>query len=146
MTIVNHRSVHLCGRGAGRMGGCAACEQAEDLARPAPRRGRPWVPVGVLLAGLMAVALVGCATERGAMPRTGDGPVDSAPYRVGPVTVLMRPQPEVEFFCRLRLKDVSNTQRVMGCYLPDSKTIISVPDAQVLLHEFKHHFEGRWHE
>ena len=72
-----------------------------------------------------------------------DGPDE---YKVGPVTVLVRPQPEVEFFCRLRLREVEANQRVLGCYLEESKTIITIADAYVLLHEFKHHFEGRWHD
>ncbi len=95
----------------------------------------------------MAVALLGCATERGAALSRGDDPrLGPEPYRVGPVTVLIRPQPEVEFLCRLRLSNPERYQRVMGCYLPDSKTIVSVADPYILLHEFKHHFENKWHE
>jgi len=31
------------------------------------------------------------------------------------------------------------------CYVPADKMIVSVADHQVLLHEFKHHFEGTYH-
>ena len=101
-----------------------------------------------LLAGI--VALAGCATAQApgapAEAAFGSGGAPAMePYTVGPVTVWLRPQPEVEFLCRLRLADVGRNQRVMGCYLPDTHTIIAVADAQVLLHEFKHHFEGKFH-
>jgi hypothetical protein len=102
-----------------------------------------------LLAGI--VALAGCATAQGpgaaaqaALGTSGLPAMD--PYQVGPVTVWLRPQPEVEFLCRLRLANVARDRQVMGCYLPDTHTIIAVADAQVLLHEFKHHFEGKFHE
>ena len=62
------------------------------------------------------------------------------------VSVWVRPQPEVEFLCLMRLGTVRRDQRVMGCYLEDSHTIVSVADPYVLLHEFKHHFEGKFHE
>ena len=32
------------------------------------------------------------------------------------------------------------------CYVPADKMIVSVADHQVLLHEFKHHFEGTYHQ
>ena len=102
-----------------------------------------------LLAGILA--LVGCATAQApGMPAQAafgpGGPPAMDPYKVGPITVWLRPQPEVEFLCRLRLANVSRDRQVMGCYLPDTHTIIAVADAQVLLHEFKHHFEGKFHE
>ena len=103
--------------------------------------------------GLLAVimALAGCATAQApGMPAEAafgpGGPPAMDPYKVGPITVWLRPQPEVEFLCRLRLANVSRDRQVMGCYLPDSHTIIAVADPQVLLHEFKHHFEGKFHE
>ena len=66
--------------------------------------------------------------------------------RVGPLTVFVLPQPETEFLCRLRLPELGRTQRVLGCYLPDSQTIITTPDPHVLLHELRHHFEGSFHK
>jgi hypothetical protein len=100
----------------------------------------------MLAAGLLAGFLVGCAAQRDSMLQTAPAPPEVDHYTVGPVTVLVKPQPEVEFFCRLRMKSVRNDQRVMGCYLPDSRTIIAVADPYVIIHEFKHHFEGPFHE
>ena len=68
------------------------------------------------------------------------------PYEIGPLKVFIRPQPEVEFLCRLRLPALRHDQRVMGCYLPDTQTIISVNDAEAVIHEIKHFFEGRFHD
>jgi len=67
-------------------------------------------------------------------------------HRVGPLTVFVLPQPEAEFLCRLRLPEVRRNRRVLGCYLPDSQTIITVPDPYILIHELRHHFEGRFHD
>lgn len=102
-----------------------------------------------LLACILAIA--GCATAQApGMPAQAafgsGGPPAMDPYKVGPITVWLRPQPEVEFLCRLRLANVGPERQVMGCYLPDTHTIIAVADPQVLLHEFRHHFEGKFHE
>ena len=67
-------------------------------------------------------------------------------YEVGPVTVLIRPQPEVEMICLLRGGKVSATARIHGCYVPGERLIVSTADPYVLLHEFRHHFEGAWHK
>lgn len=67
------------------------------------------------------------------------------PYRVGPLQVLIRPEPEVEFLCRLKAMAARTNARIRGCYLPEDRLIISSPDPDVLLHEFKHYFEGDWH-
>ena len=68
------------------------------------------------------------------------------PYEIGPLKVFIRPQPEVEFLCRLRLPALRRDQRVLGCYLPDTQTIVSVNDIGTLLHEFKHFFDGGFHD
>lgn len=68
------------------------------------------------------------------------------PYRIGPLTVWIRPQPEVEMLCRLRSPGLAKDRRVNGCYLPNEQTIIAVEDPYVLLHELKHHLEGAWHD
>jgi hypothetical protein len=68
-------------------------------------------------------------------------------YRLGPLRVLLRPQPEVEFMCRLHVQQQTTPSgRILGCYLPREGTIISTPDPHVLLHEFKHYFEGPFHD
>jgi hypothetical protein len=68
-------------------------------------------------------------------------------YHVGPLRVLLRPQPEVEFMCRLHAQQQATpTGRILGCYVPREKAIISTPDPHVLLHEFKHYFEGTFHD
>lgn len=68
-------------------------------------------------------------------------------HNVGPLRVLLRPQPEVEFMCRLHTQQQATpTGRILGCYVPGQRAIISTPDAYVLLHEFKHYFEGPFHD
>jgi hypothetical protein len=63
---------------------------------------------------------------------------------VGPVTVVIRPQAEVELICRLRSAHRA-PGRIHGCYVPADRMIVSTADPYVLLHEFKHYFEGSWH-
>jgi hypothetical protein len=68
-------------------------------------------------------------------------------YQVGSLRVLLRPQPEVEFVCRLHTQhQTTSTGRILGCYVPQAKAIISTRDPHVLLHEFKHYFEGPFHD
>jgi hypothetical protein len=98
----------------------------------------------------LALALSGCATQ-GAFLSTGPAQRDrdafgGRSYEVGPVTVLIRPQPEVELICLSRGGKVSATARIHGCYVPGDNLIVSTADPYVLLHEFKHHFEGAWHK
>ena len=62
------------------------------------------------------------------------------------VTVVIRPQPEVELICRLRSSDKGPSGRIHGCYVPADKMIVSTSDPYVLMHEFKHYFEGGWHK
>lgn len=94
---------------------------------------------------LLALALSGCATQ-GAYLSAGQAHLGVQPYEVGPITVVIRPQPEVEMICRLRGAKVPTASRIQGCYVPADKMIVSTADPYVLLHEFKHHFEGSWHK
>jgi hypothetical protein len=49
--------------------------------------------------------------------------------------------------CRLHAQQrATPSGRILGCYVPDQRAIISTPDAHVLLHEFKHYFEGSFHD
>jgi len=48
--------------------------------------------------------------------------------------------------CRLRSPLSAPTGRIHGCYVPADRTIISTADPYVLMHEFKHYFEGAWHQ
>jgi len=49
--------------------------------------------------------------------------------------------------CRLHAQQrATPSGRILGCYVPRERAIISTPDAQVLLHEFKHYFEGPFHD
>jgi hypothetical protein len=49
--------------------------------------------------------------------------------------------------CRLQTEQQATPSgRILGCYVPRERAIISTPDAEVLVHEFKHYFEGAFHE
>ena len=107
--------------------------------------------IRILLVCLMVVTAMGCATPQISEVRAeasfdADRQLGTGPFQVGPVNVWVRPQPEVEFLCKLRLPAVAKNKRVIGCYLADSRTIISVADPYVIMHEFRHHFEGRFHD
>lgn len=107
-----------------------------------PRHSGPGRLAGAFV---LALALSGCATH-GEYLSTGTAAREDDTYKVGPITVLIRPQPEVELLCKLRGgAKVSPTVRIRGCYMQADKTIVSIPDHSVLLHEFKHHFEGAYH-
>ncbi len=94
--------------------------------------------VGAILGTLLAVAAPSAA-------RADDFKIGVDIYKVGPVTVILRPQPEVEFLCRLSLRATASDRRVLGCYLPGKRVIVTNGDPMVILHEFKHYFEGEWH-
>ena len=116
----------------------------DSVAGPSPKtRFRPTRRLASTL--LLALALSGCATQ-GAYLSGGQARLGVQPYEVGPITVVIRPQPEVEMICRLRGAKVPTTSRIHGCYVPADQMIVSTADPYVLLHEFKHHFEGTWHK
>lgn len=95
---------------------------------------------------VLVVLLSGCAGQTAYMS-TGQAHLGRQPYLMGPLTVLIRPQPEVELICRLRSPQIAPLNvRVHGCYVPADGMIVSTPDPYVLVHEFKHHFEGPWHK
>jgi hypothetical protein len=98
-----------------------------------------------LLVVVLAFILTGCATHE-AYLSAGQTQLGKPPYEVGPLTVVIRPQSEVELICRLRSPQASPAGRVHGCYVPADKMIVSTADPYVLLHEFKHYFEGPWHK
>jgi len=104
---------------------------------------RRWGGRCALGIGIGAVVLSGCASAPSAKVDAA-GP-DS--YLVGPLRVLLRAQPEVEFVCRLHAQQQTTfSGRILGCYVPAEQAIVSTPDARVLLHEFKHYFEGPFHD
>ena len=99
-----------------------------------------------MIAGIgLALVSTGCASH-GPYLGAGTDPARQLPASVGPVTVVIRPQPEVEMICRLRSPQAARTGRIHGCYVPADKMIVATPDPYVLMHEFKHHFEGAWHQ
>jgi hypothetical protein len=95
---------------------------------------------------LLALALLvsGCAGRQDLGPASQ--PAGRTSYRVGPLHVLIRPQQEVEMICRLRALGNIREGRVQGCYVPEDNMIVSTPDPYVLLHEFRHFFEGAFHD
>ncbi len=98
----------------------------------------------VLALAVLALS-AGCATVPSAKPEPSISGSDT--HQVGPLRVLLRPQPEVEFICRLHAQQqTSPTGRILGCYVPREQVIISTSDPLVLLHEFKHFFEGSFHD
>ncbi len=100
-----------------------------------------------LLGAVLATAVFnGCTSAHSALP--AEAPMATSElYHLGPLRVLLRPQPEVEFICRLHSQQRATPNgRILGCYVPRERTIISTPDPHVLLHEFKHYFEGSFHD
>ena len=98
------------------------------------------------IAGIgLALVFTGCASH-GPYLSTGQTQLGGSPHQIGPVTVVIRPQPEVEMICRLRSPQSAPAGRIHGCYVPADRMIISIADPYVLMHEFKHHFEGAWHQ
>ena len=97
----------------------------------------------VLGIGIGAVVLSGCASA----PSVKVDAASPDSYQVGPLRVLLLAQPEVEFVCRLHAQQQATPSgRILGCYVPAERAIVSTPDARVLLHEFKHYFEGPFHD
>ena len=93
----------------------------------------------------MALLGTGCASP-GASLNEGPTQLGKPPYQIGPVTVVIRSQPEVELICRLRSAESAPSGRIHGCYVPADKLIVTTADPYVLMHEFKHYFEGPWHK
>ena len=52
----------------------------------------------------------------------------------------------MELICRLRSAESAPSGRIHGCYVPADKLIVTTADPYVLMHEFKHYFEGPWHQ
>jgi len=99
-----------------------------------------------VMAGIgLALVSTGCASQ-GPYLSTGQTQLGQSPHQVGPVTVVIRPQAEVEMICRLRSPHTAPGGRSHGCYVPADKMIGSTADPNVLMHEFKHYFEGAWHK
>jgi len=112
-----------------------------ETSEPGSRAG--WL-VGFL--ALIGAVSAGCGST-GAPSGQKSTIVSGDLYQVGPLRVLLRPQPEVEFICRLHSQQqAASSGRILGCYVPAERAIIATPDAHVLLHEFKHYFEGPFHD
>ena len=101
------------------------------------RRGRQ------ALLALVLTALFGCRGTTGFPPPAAQlGP---EPYRIGELRVWIRPPREVDILCRM-VVDAPPQVEIRGCFIPATKTIISVDDPYIILHELKHYFEGAWHQ
>ena len=84
---------------------------------------------------------VGC-TGHGSYLSGEQTGLGKSPYQIGPVTVLLRSQPEVEL---ISAGGSAPMGRIHGCYVPANNMIVSTADPYVLMHEFKHYFDGAWH-
>lgn len=92
-----------------------------------------WIVLAVVFSLL---AGCGSAIERSALrSKLGD-----APYKIGPVGVLVRKQSEVKSICDTI--GPSNTEEIRGCYVPERKEMVLVADTKVALLLFKHYLEG----
>lgn len=100
------------------------------------------------LRALGAVLLAGCATAPAAMPTAEARPFTQLgpwPYRVGPITVLvLEREADVELLCRR----ATRTANARGCYFTHAgrEYIVSTPEWDVVIHEFRHALEGPWHQ
>ena len=117
-----------------------------ELKRAARYPGNFSVARWLLGTVLAAAVSSGCTAAHPALH--AEAPASASDlYRLGPLRVLLRPQPEVEFICRLHAQQQATPNgRILGCYVPGENAIISTPDPHVLLHEFKHYFEGSFHD
>ena len=121
--------------------------ESTRAARPTSKSDRTGIVCWLLGAALGAAVSGGCTSTHPALTSEAASAANTDLYQVGPLRVLLRPQPEVEFMCRLHVQQqTAPTGRILGCYVPREKAIISTPDAHVLLHEFKHYFEGSFHD
>ena len=90
--------------------------------------GMKTIPVRVVLAALSLIAVMtGCAAQS-AYLNEGPTALGKPPYQVGPVTVVIRPQAEVEMICRLRSSPGAPDGRIHGCYVPADRLIVSTAD------------------
>jgi hypothetical protein len=97
-----------------------------------------------VLVGAVAAMVAGCTARSGVSSRALS--LGEEPYRVGELRIWVRPQPEVELLCRMSRPALAPNVRVLGCYVAETRTIVTIDDAWVLMHELKHYFEGRWHD
>jgi hypothetical protein len=98
----------------------------------------------VVLVGAAAAMVAGCTARSGAGARALS--LGEEPYTIGELRIWIRPQPEVELLCRMSRPALPRNVRVLGCYVTETRTIVTIDDAWVLMHELKHYFEGRWHD
>jgi len=90
--------------------------------------GMKTIPVRVVLAALSLIAVMtGCAAQS-AYLNEGPTALGKPPYQVGRVTVVIRPQAEVEMICRLRSSPGAPDGRIHGCYVPADRLIVSTAD------------------
>lgn len=101
----------------------------------------------LVLASLMVImGLTSCAMDQSRDTfLLGVGPE----YRIGPIEVIIGTKTDVQRLCRWRPS--RPYEQIYGCYQKDRgglgrHRIVTVEDPYVVLHEFKHYFEGRWHE
>lgn len=72
---------------------------------------------------------------------------ENSVYTVGEILVIIRPQPEVDYYCRLIIKKaMPKGRKILGCYNSFIKTILSIADSEIIAHELRHHFEGAFHD
>jgi hypothetical protein len=93
---------------------------------------------------LAAVVLFTACTTTGVGPQLVN--LGAEPHCVGELKIWIRPQAEVDVLCRIAQPAAPTDRRILGCYIEDTRTIVSIDDAWVLMHELKHFFEGRWHQ
>lgn len=98
---------------------------------------RPWA------LGLSILVLVISFTVIVAQAVMFFSPVFEADWSVGPYRVQIREQTEVHRLCRE--KGATFTEGLLyGCYVRAERLILTVNDASVLAHEFKHALEPDW--
>ena len=97
-----------------------------------------------VLVGVVAAMVAGCTARSGVSARTLS--LGEEPYSLGELRIWIRPQREVELLCRMSRPALAPNVRVLGCYVAETRTIVTIDDAWVLMHELKHYFEGCWHD
>ena len=102
------------------------------------------VPCAIVLVGTVAAVLAGCTAQSGLGARALS--LGEEPYCIGELRIWIRPQAEVDVLCRMSRPDLPRNGHALGCYVAGTRTIVTIDDAWVLMHELKHYFEGRWHE